>query len=179
MTDKLIMEESIRIRPCTADDVDTIIRLGIQTFIETFGDVNTKENMDSYLQSTFTPERIKEEFREAGSIFFLAEDNGTPVGFAKVRASKKPLELVEFSALEIERLYAVKRCIGRGIGKLLMQTCLDYAKRNGFEVVWLGVWEHNIRALEFYAKWGFEKFSAHTFMLGDDAQTDLLMKRKL
>jgi ribosomal protein S18 acetylase RimI-like enzyme len=179
MTGKLIMEENIRIRPCTGDDVDTIIRLGIQTFTETFGDVNTKENMGSYLQSTFTREKIEAEFREAGSIFFLAEDNGIPVGFAKVRASQKPLELAEFLALEVERLYAVKRCIGKGIGKLLMQTCLDYAKRTGFEIVWLGVWEHNIRALEFYAKWGFEKFSAHTFMLGNDAQTDLLMKRKL
>jgi ribosomal protein S18 acetylase RimI-like enzyme len=179
MTDKLIMDENIRIRPCTPDDVDTIIQLGIQTFTETFGDVNTKENMERYLQSTFTREKIEGEFREVGSIFFLAEGNGIPVGFARLRESKKPSQLAEFSALEIERLYAVKQCIGKGIGKLLMQSCLDYGKRTGFEIVWLGVWEHNIRALEFYAKWGFEKFSAHTFMLGDDAQTDLLMKRKL
>ena len=60
-----------------------------------------------------------------------------------------------------------------------MKKCLDLASDLKKEVVWLGVWEHNQRAIEFYKKWGFEKFGTHIFQLGDDPQKDWLMLKKL
>jgi ribosomal protein S18 acetylase RimI-like enzyme len=45
--------------------------------------------------------------------------------------------------------------------------------------IWLGVWEHNHQAIKFYTTWGFEKFGDHLFLLGDDPQTDWLMKKEL
>lgn len=116
---------------------------------------------------------------EPGSVFFIAEENGSPAGYAKVRNQKTVEALDHLKALEIERLYAVKDWIGKGIGSKLMQHCLDYAFQQGYDVVWLGVWEHNPRAIQFYKQWGFEKFGEHVFMLGSDAQTDHLMKKNL
>lgn len=172
--------DSVKIRTCTVDDVSILVTLGIQTFRETFEDVNTPENMRLYFEATFNHEKIRNEIVEPGALFFLAEINNFPVGFAKVRASEKPEGLNSTtSALELERLYAIKQFIGKGIGQLLMQKCVDHGKQLGFETLWLGVWEHNVRAISFYEKWGFETFGDHVFMLGHDAQTDLLMKKSI
>jgi diamine N-acetyltransferase len=173
------MVNSVVIRICTVKDVPALVSLGIQTFRETFEAVNTAENMKAYLDTTFNHEKVTAEFDETGAVFFMAEVNGLPAGFAKVRASKKPEGLNGYSALEVERIYATKDQIGKGVGRQLMQTCLNYAKQTGYDVVWLGVWEHNQRAIDFYRKWGFGKFGQHVFMLGDDAQTDLLFQKKI
>ncbi len=83
----------------------------------------------------------------------------------------KPLELV--------RLYVLPESIGHGIGARLMQECLDTAASRGFETLWLGVWEHNPRAIRFYQKWEFEEVGSHLFQLGSDAQTDLILQKTL
>jgi diamine N-acetyltransferase len=171
--------KEITIRPCSQADVDTLVWLGIKTFRETFDAVNTAENMNLYLQTTFHTTKILDEMKERGSCFFLAEEDGQPVGFAKVRDSKTPPNLNGSRAIEIERIYAVKEKLGKGIGQKLMEKCLEHARRNNYEIVWLGVWEHNDKAISFYKKWGFEKFGQHAFMLGHDEQTDFLMKKKL
>jgi diamine N-acetyltransferase len=172
------MREAITIRKCDKTDVAAIIELGIETFRDTFGPVNTAENMDRYLTSTFTVERITQEFDEKSTVFFLAQENGKPLGYAKVRAAEEA-GVAGNRPLEIERLYARANVIGKGIGKALMEACLAHGRSNGYDVVWLGVWEHNHRALQFYKKWGFEKFSQHVFMLGLDVQTDLLFQKKI
>jgi ribosomal protein S18 acetylase RimI-like enzyme len=60
-----------------------------------------------------------------------------------------------------------------------MEKTMDYATSNKFEWIWLGVWEKNYKAQQFYARWGFERFSEHTFWMGDDPQVDWLLKKKL
>jgi ribosomal protein S18 acetylase RimI-like enzyme len=65
------------------------------------------------------------------------------------------------------------------VGEKLMRELLEEARRSGCQTMWLGVWEHNRRALAFYRKWGFKVVGAHIFQVGDDAQNDLLMARKL
>lgn len=63
------------------------------------------------------------------------------------------------------------------LGRKLINFCTGWAKENDFKVIWLGVWEHNQKALRFYEKMGYEHFGEHTFLLGDDVQTDYLMKK--
>jgi len=171
--------DRIRIRQCSDDDVAVLAQLGALTFRDTFESSNTPENMKLYLETTFTVDKVREELKERGTLFFLAEEDHVPVGFAKVRDSHTPSELSGSRSLEIERIYATRNYIGKGLGQMLMRTCLAYAEQNDYETVWLGVWEYNDRAISFYNKWGFETFGQHVFMLGDDPQIDLLMKKKL
>ncbi|HEY0653915.1 MAG TPA: GNAT family N-acetyltransferase [Chryseosolibacter sp.] len=173
------MDESITIRVATLDDIEAIVSIGIRTFRDTFDEVNTAENMMLYLNSTFTIKRIAEEIREPNAAFFLAEQESEIIGYARVRSSVKPEGVGEGKAIEIERLYADKKFLGKRVGYLLMSECLQYARDNNAQWVWLGVWEHNERAIAFYKRWGFEKFSEHIFMLGNDAQTDWMMKKQL
>jgi ribosomal protein S18 acetylase RimI-like enzyme len=173
------MNEGISVRTCNEKDVDTLVALGIKTFRDTFDDFNTPANMMQYINKTFTRKAVQEEMRLPGTVYFLALDGRQPAGYAKVRASENPPELANVAALEIERLYALRQYIGKRVGYMLLKACEDFAKKKRSGALWLGVWEHNLRAIAFYEKNGFKEFGAHTFMLGDDAQTDLLMKKDL
>jgi ribosomal protein S18 acetylase RimI-like enzyme len=175
----LTMTETVMVRTCRPEDASALIALGIKTFYETFAEVNTPDNMRLYIDSTFTLERIEAEFKEPGSQFFIAEENGLSLGYARVRTSKKEKDVQGLNPMEIERIYVLKDQLGKGIGQKLMQACLDFAIAKGHDSIWLGVWEHNDRAIAFYRKWDFEKFSQHTFMLGDDAQIDWLMQKQI
>lgn len=156
-----------------------IADLSRQTFYETFAGANTKENMDKFMTEVFTREGLIAEVGAPGNIFILAEDEGTVLGYARLREHNKPPELGDANTLEIARIYAATNAIGKGVGKALMEKSLAIAKDLQKDIVWLGVWEHNQRAIDFYIKWGFEKFSTHVFQLGDDPQTDFLMKKDI
>ncbi len=170
---------SLTIRYALPEDAELIAELSQQTFLETFADQNSKENMDKFMKETFTREALINEVGIPGNIFLLAFNENKAVGYARVRESDNPPGLANSPAFEIARIYATAGAIGTGVGKRLMQHCIDLSREKGKEILWLGVWEHNQRAIDFYKKWGFEKFSTHTFMLGDDPQTDWLMKKKL
>ena len=168
----------VSIRYATVKDAGLIAELSRQTFYETFASQNTKENMDKFMNEQFSKETLSREVGAPDNVFFLAYDGEEPVGYVKMRESINPQELGNSSAIEIVRIYATGNSIGKGVGKALIQRCMDIAVERKIDIVWLGVWEHNQRAIDFYTKWGFEKFGTHTFMLGDDAQTDWLMKKE-
>lgn len=173
------MNEGISVRTCTHSDVDILVSLGINTFRDTFDDFNTPENMILYINKTFSKKEIEKEMNEPGTTFFLAFDGRKAAGYAKIKASDTPEGLISAASLEIERLYAHKEYIGKRVGYMLMQSCLAFAKKKKYKVLWLGVWENNTRAIAFYRKYGFIKFGQHVFMLGNDAQTDWLMRKEI
>jgi ribosomal protein S18 acetylase RimI-like enzyme len=170
---------SLTIRLATASDAAVIADLSRTTFYESFIAANTKEDMDKFMNEVFTREGLIKEVGAPGNIFILAEDGHEVVGYARLREGNRPPELGDANTLEIARIYAATNSIGKGVGKALMEKSLAIARELKKDIVWLGVWEHNQRAIDFYTKWGFEKFGTHIFQLGDDPQTDWLMKKSL
>lgn len=83
------------------------------------------------------------------------------------------------NSFEIQRIYIFSECQGLGLGKKLFELALDMAKAGEFDWAWLGVWEGNVKAQVFYRKYGFEKFSEHSFKVGDKVDTDWLMRKAL
>ena len=168
----------VRIHMADKRDAGLIADLSRQTFYESFIDQNSPENMEKFLTEQFTREKLIEEVGAKGNIFFLAYQGDEVVGYVRLRENNRPPELIEYESIEIARIYVAKPAIGKGVGRILMQKCIDIATQLKKDVLWLGVWEHNHRAIEFYKKWGFVKFGTHVFLLGDDPQTDWLMYRK-
>ncbi|HEX9513276.1 MAG TPA: GNAT family N-acetyltransferase [Puia sp.] len=180
------MEPTVRIRLADKEDAPLISGISRRTFYDTFAIYNTPENMDLYLSGQLTSGSITAEVEDPGNLFLLAYLDGQPAGYAQLRESAVPpglegasAEPEEAPAIEIVRIYAEQSTIGKGVGKALMTRCLEIAREKQKEWIWLGVWEHNQRAIDFYTKWGFEKFGEHVFMLGHDVQTDWEMKKKL
>jgi diamine N-acetyltransferase len=169
----------LTIRMAGPADAALIADMSRQTFYETFAAQNSKENMDQFMEEQFGREKLMAEVTEPGSIFLLAFDGEEAVGYARMKESENPPELGNVPAIEIARIYAAAHTIGQGVGKALMQRCIELATSREKKMIWLGVWEHNQRAIDFYTKWGFGKFGTHIFPLGNDQQTDWLMKKEL
>lgn len=171
------MSKNHYIRIATIADVNLLCEIGAKTFIETYGNQNTPENLQNYLDEKFTEKQISDELSTPNTLFLLVELNNEIIGYSKMRVNL--VENPDPKALEIERIYITKQYHGQKLGAFLMQGCIDTAIRNNYKSIWLGVWEHNPKAIAFYQKWGFEVFGTHIFQLGDDAQTDFLMKKTL
>jgi len=170
---------SIVIRQATMEDARLIADISHKTFYETFAPYNTKEDMDKFLNQQFTKGKLILEVGAKENIFLLAYDGDQIAGYVKIRDERAPLSLDSVNALEIARIYAMSEMIGKGVGSKLMQACIDLAEEKKKDYLWLGVWEKNQRAIDFYTKWGFEKFDNTDFLLGDDLQKDWLMRKKI
>lgn len=169
----------IALRYASATDAATIADMSRQTFYEAFAFQNSPENMSKFMNEQFTKEALIREVGTPGNIFFLAYDGEKPVGYLRMRESINPTEFSNSNAIEIARIYVLANSIGKGVGKMLMQKCVEVAVAKNKKYIWLGVWEYNHRAIDFYFKWGFEKFGTQPFLLGDDLQTDWLMKKEV
>lgn len=161
------------------DRVEDLQKIGKQTFFETFADSNSVEDMQKYLEESFALEKLENELKNPNSEFYFAKDNEKVVGYLKVNFGDSQTELKDNSALEIERIYVLKDYHGKKVGQKLYEKAIEIAKEKAVEYVWLGVWEENHRAINFYQKNGFEAFDKHIFVLGNDEQTDIMMKLKL
>ena len=167
------------IRFGTHADADLLATLSRTTFFETFAPLNSEENMKKFMGEQFTHEKLKQELLDGQGIFLIAEEAGIAVGYARLRESTEIDDFKGIPSIEIARIYSTGFMIGKGVGSALMKSCLEVAQQNQKKIVWLGVWEHNSRAIAFYQKWGFKIFGSHPFILGNDVQTDLLMKKDL
>jgi len=170
---------NLQVRIATRNDADLIATIGWSTFEQTFAKDNSLTDMQLYLRENFQPSIIENELKDPDTHYILAIDKNSVAGYAKFSKKKPPAPFENTSTLELERIYALKEYIGKKVGATLIEYALGYATMNRYQVIWLGVWEKNFRAIEFYNKWGFTIFGSHVFMLGNDAQTDLLMMKKL
>jgi ribosomal protein S18 acetylase RimI-like enzyme len=165
----------MKIRYGTIEDAEMLSELGARTFYDAFAKDNTPENMDAYLKRSFSPEIQFKELSQPDVVFLIVEAEGNPIGYAQLILNSKDEAIKGARPLEIRRIYASREYQGRGVGKELMLATIKEARRRGCDCVWLGVWEKNQRAIDFYKKWGFQEVGTHLFSLGDDPQKDFVM----
>ncbi|WP_312190331.1 GNAT family N-acetyltransferase, partial [Sphingobacterium sp.] len=171
--------ENIEIKKVTVNDLEQLQKIGKQTFSETFSSSNTEENMAKYLDEGFSTEKLTAELSDRSSEFYFALLNEQVIGYLKLNFGQSQTELQDNKALEIERIYVLQAYHGKKVGQLLYDRSMQVAQRENVHYVWLGVWEENPRAIRFYQKNGFVEFDKHIFKLGDDEQTDIMMKKIL
>lgn len=169
----------IEITKIGLNEIEQLQVIGKQTFFETFADKNTEENMQKYLEEGFTVDKLAAELANPDSAFYFAKLDNQVIGYLKINFGAAQTELKDTKSLEIERIYVLQAFHGKKVGQILYDTAFDIAKQQKADYLWLGVWEENPRAISFYKKNGFVEFDKHIFVLGDDAQTDIMMKLKL
>lgn len=166
----------IEIIPIDNTQVAKLQAISKQTFYETFAPVNTEENMKRYMEESFSIEKLTEELKNPNSSFYFAVLNGEEIGYLKLNTGASQTELKDNTAVEIERIYVVQEYHGKKVGQILYEKAIQVATTLNAEYIWLGVWEENTRAIRFYEKNGFVPFDKHIFKLGDDIQTDIMMR---
>lgn len=170
---------NIIVQKVTLNDIGQLQQIGRQTFSETFSSGNTEENMNRYLAEGFSDEKLADELNNESSEFYFALSENKVIGYLKINFGRSQTELQDEKALEIERIYVLKEFHGKKVGQVLYEKVIEIAKRKNASYIWLGVWEENPRAISFYKKNGFVEFDKHIFKLGNDEQTDIMMKLKL
>ena len=171
--------DNFEITKVNSNEITSLQKVGRQTFFETFSQTNTEENMQKYLEESFSSDKLLGELNNPDSLFYFAKYNDEIVGYLKLNLGHSQTELNDNESLEIERIYVLKDFQGKKIGQKLYEKAVEVAKQNKVKYIWLGVWKKNQKAIDFYEKNGFVSFDKHIFVLGDDEQTDIMMKMEL
>ncbi|MGO4709297.1 N-acetyltransferase family protein [Chryseobacterium sp. 2TAF14] len=171
--------ENIVITKVEISDLEKLQRIAKKTFFDTFAPYNTAENMEKYLNENFSEDTVLSELKNTDSEFYFAMYLGDVVGYLKVNFGPAQTEMQDNNSLEIERIYVLQDYLGKKVGQVLYHKALEIAENKNLQYVWLGVWEENQRAVQFYKKNGFTEFDKHIFKFGDEEQTDLMMRKNL
>ena len=177
MENNPIPQKTIRV----AEPGDTVLLadLAARAFTGAFSKVNTPQDMATYLVDSFSPQKLAAELALPGSLFLILEADLEPVGYARLLAGSSETCITGARRVELVRFYLLQAWTGQRLGDLLMQACIDQARGGGADVIWLGVWQENSRAIAFYQRWGFVEVGTQTFLLGQDIQSDYIMARRL
>ena len=167
------------VRRALAGDAPSLAVLAERTFRDAFGARNSPANVDLHCTKVFGPEIQQREIEDRSVVTTIAESERHMIGFSQLRLLRAHASVAAARPAELNRLYVIAEWHGRGIGPRLMRDALDTAAREGCDVLWLGVWEHNPKAMAFYRKFGLEIVGTQAFMLGQDRQRDLVMSVKL
>ncbi len=160
-------------------DAKNLAALAEATFRATFGSMNTAENMDLHCQESYGADIQLAELNDADVVTLVCEDDGKLIAYAQLRWSERPGCVPASNPGEIQRIYVAQAWQGKGIAQQLMERCLHEMANKASDMVWLGVWEHNPRAIAFYSKIGFTEVGSHVFPVGTDPQRDIIMLRPI
>ena len=177
------------INKVTEKELPTLIALARETFIAAFEKQNNPDDFAAYVNTAFTFAVFKNELYTEGSVFYLVYNNNELIGYFKLNHNKIPHDginvISEFQLMhtqemtELERIYLTENTHGKGFATLMMNEIVRLCKLENSALIWLGVWENNLKAIKFYQKADFAKFGEHIFIIGDDPQTDWLMWKRI
>ena len=169
----------ITFRKCSIEDIVPLQKHSIATFTEAFKAQNNPKDFQAYLAKAFSEAQLLSELENENTSFHFVEKQGEWVGYLKTNVLEAQGELREPEGMELERIYVKPPLQGQGIGLKMISFAESLAIKQGKTYLWLGVWEHNAKAIRFYERHGYKKFDTHSFYMGNDKQTDWLLKKKL
>ena len=170
---------NIKIRQATASDAKLISVLGAVSFYEAYFEQDDAHGLADYIHESFELEKIRAEIEDQTVTFFIIFADEKAVGYAKMREDSKVECIESLNSIEMQRIYTIERVYGKGVGENLLKHCLETARKKGFETLWLGVWEENIRAQRFYAKYGFRRVGEITFPYGETVGINFVLEKVL
>lgn len=173
------MTPPLKITAVKDHEIDLLRDVAVVTFIDTYKAHNEPEPFEAYLARNFSKAELLKQYKTAQSSFFFAWFGDDIAGYLKLNSGAAQTDDVLSRAMEIERIYVRQEFKGKAIGKALIQKAVSVGQEAGLDWIWLGVWDQNAHAIEFYKRQGFEVFDTHNFMMGDVAQNDFLMKLRL
>lgn len=169
----------LHLRECDTADLKTLVKISKETFAAAFEKDNNPEDFSTYIQEAFHPKKLKRELSDNNSLFHFVYNDENLVGYFKLNINVAQTDVHDPNALEIERIYVLGDHQGKKIGTWMLNQIIFLAKSLGKEFIWLGVWEHNPKAICFYQRHGFKKFDEHPYFIGSDKQTDWLLRLEL
>lgn len=164
------------IRPATPHDINHLVELATDTFRETYRLLDDPDDIEAYVAETFTPQSFAAILQDPSSVLLVALDReGQYIGYTHIAHSTPPPCVTGPAPVELARLYLRQSVIGKGYGTALMQAVHAVARRAGCKTVWLGVYDRNEHARNFYMRWGFVDVGTKDFLFGGQWYADPVM----
>ncbi len=174
-----LSKKEIDIRSAGAGDAVLLSVLASTTFYEAYFEQDDPHDLANYIVDSFSPSVVSEQLIDPDSTFFIISSDGHAAGFAKLHRGPIDASIETANTIELKRIYIVERYWGRGLGEMLLRHCGEFARQQGYESIWLGVWQQNERGQSFYAKHGFEKRGVLTFPYGESVGINDVMEKRL
>jgi ribosomal protein S18 acetylase RimI-like enzyme len=168
---------TITYRQATADDAPAIDRVFRESFCDTFAHLYRPQDLEAFL-SAFTLDAWRSELADERFAFRVAEADGQVVGYVKLGPPALPVD-AKGSSVELRQLYLLKQWHGLGAAKALMDWAIDEAKARGGTELYLTVYTENERARRLYERYGFVEIGPYHFMVGEQADEDIIMRLAL
>lgn len=170
------------IRPARLDDAAALGALGRQTFVDTFvtgfGIPYPADDLEAFLNASFSPEATQKKLQEPGSGWWVAESHeGQLLAFANTGANTLPHRDGRASHAELRRLYVSKAAQGMGLGTKLLALALEWMEAHTDGPLWIGVWSGNEKAQKLYAAYGFEKAGEYDYPVGHWIDHEFILRR--
>jgi len=169
----------LQFKKCTLSDIDQLVHISKKTFIDAFEKDNNPEDFKAYISVAFEKQNMLHQLQDKRAAFYFVFKNAALVGYFKLNIDEAQTDIKTKEAIELERIYVLEKFQGQHLGKIMLQEVLKLASKQNKTYIWLGVWEHNLAAIQFYEKFGFSKFDTHPYYIGKDKQTDWLMRFEL
>jgi ribosomal protein S18 acetylase RimI-like enzyme len=164
---------------CTIEELQILVKISTKTFVSAFENQNNPEDFKTYMDTAFSKEQLKKELLNENASFYLVYNDKDLIGYFKLNKKDAQTESFGNTSIEIERIYVLNKFQGLQIGKKMLIHIIEMAKQENISFIWLGVWEKNVAAIRFYERHGFVKIGTHPYYIGNDKQTDWLMRLDL
>ncbi len=166
----------IKFQRCTASDLDSLVAISRTTFIDAFEKDNDPKDFKAYIDFAFDENKLLGELKNPDTTFCFVYKDVDLVGYLKLNENEAQTDIKSRESMELERIYVLREFQGQQIGKWMLDEAKKIASLKRKTFIWLGVWEKNSKAIEFYQNHGFSKFGTHPYYIGKDKQTDWLMR---
>ncbi len=164
----------------SAQDATRIAEFGRQSFVDAFGEMNSPQHLQEYVDVAFGVDAVQREILDPDAQFFLVQsDDDQLIGYMKLCANRPIDCIADSSPFQIERIYVDQNTQSQGVGGRLMKHAIAAAENKGARTIWLSVWNINADARRFYERYGFDVVGETHFMLGPERQEDVVMARSI
>jgi len=170
------MQVPYKINQVNIQQVHQLQKISKETFLAAFAKDNTAQNIEDYFEKAFSIKALNNQLNNLNSRFYFVYQGPELCAYFKINIGDSQTEIQGMDGLELERIYIYPSFQNQGLGEIILNEVKIKAILENKKYIWLGVWEHNIKAIQFYKRFGFEQFDNHIYILGDDAQTDLMMR---
>jgi diamine N-acetyltransferase len=169
-----LVNENFFIRRAVPADAPMLSKLSSVTFFDTFSSTCTSDDIQQFISSSFNPQIVFEELQNPDDYYFIAFMDGVAAGYIRMKEDESEVaEIRKHRSIELKRIYVAREFQAQKIGARIMNFALRFAAAKKYNILWLGVWEHNVKAQAFYKKFGFiDSGVTHPFPIGSTPQTD-------
>lgn len=161
---------------CEVGHLDQLVKISRETFVEAFEKDNNPLDFKNYIEKAFAKEKLKRELSNKDTRFYFVTKGVTLVAYFKINIGMAQTDVKLEHSMELERIYVLCAHQGLGLGGIILTKVKEMALQGDKTMLWLGVWEKNKRAIQFYRRQGFQKFGTHPYFIGSEEQTDWLMR---